>query len=232
MVFQLLIDNDRIWNSYCCLNSVQFDIFFLWLLSPNAIELHTCNFCLHSTILVLYLAKVVFIISFLYGIITLNILYRIDKNDKKQPGFWRRYLWFVGLYINLIFVMFCYVSFVLVMSSIPQKYQWILALISPLMRQIFLWVIEKLASKASGEALPHKLVIRDCINTWHAIIISVLLGGIASIESAYCIITMDFLINIFNACRIIKKNKSGTDGKYFCYIENTIFLSLILFSSD
>ena len=40
-----------------------------------------------------------------------------------------------------------------------------------------------------------------------------MMGSVASNESAYLILGMDFLMNIYNACKIISKFKKSKDEK-------------------
>ena len=140
------------------------------------------------------------------------MLLRIDKEIRKQPGFWKRYLWFLGVNYFIISSVVTYAALAAAMSTVPQEYQWLLATASPLVRKVYVWVSVKLGYKASGGASPHKLVINDLLESRHAFFMSVMLGGLATNESAYCIIAMDFLINIYDAYLIIKKTNAGEDG--------------------
>ena len=137
---------------------------------------------------------------------------RIEKETRQQPGFWKRYLWFLGANSFIILSVWIYAALAAAMSTVPQEYQWLLATASPLVRKVSVWACVKLGYKASGGAPPHKLVVNDFLESRHAVFISVMLGGIATTESAYCIIAMDFLINIYDGYKIIKKTNTGEDG--------------------
>ena len=141
-----------------------------------------------------------------------NVLLRIEKEIRQQPGFWKRFLWFLGANYFVISGVVTYAALAFAMSIVPQEYQWLLATASPLVRKVYVWVSVKLGYKASGGASPHKLVINDFLESRHAFFMSVMLGGLATDESAYCIIGMDFLINIYDAYKIIKKTNTGEDG--------------------
>ena len=99
------------------------------------------------------------------------------------------------------------------MSGVPQEYQWIVAVLSPLLREYGIWIETKMSSMASSGVAPHKLVVRHFIETRHAVFLSVMLGGIATPESTYCIIAMDFLINIYHGLKIVRKSNAGKNGK-------------------
>ena len=85
-----------------------------------------------------------------------------------------------------------------IMSRISPNYQWIIALATPLMREISVWAMLKACSKAGGGAVPHKLIGSLYIEAWHAVFLSIILGGIATTESTYCIIAFDFILNIYH----------------------------------
>ena len=121
-------------------------------------------------------------------------------------------MWFLGANSFIVLSVWIYAALAKAMSTVPQEYQWMLATASPLVRKIVVWACVKLGHKASGGASPHKLVINDFLESRHAFFMSVMLGGLATDESAYCIIGMDFLINIYDGYKIIKKMNTGKDG--------------------
>ena len=100
------------------------------------------------------------------------------------------------------------------MSSISPNYQWIIALATPLMREISVWAMLKACSKAGGAAVPHKLIASLYIEAWHAVFLSIILGGIATTESTYCIIAFDFILNIYHGLKIVKKSNAGEHGEF------------------
>ena len=98
------------------------------------------------------------------------------------------------------------------MSNISKNYQWILALATPLLREINIWAMVRACSKATGGAVPHKIIVCHYLETRHAIFLSMILGGIATTESTYCIIAVDFFINIYHGLKIAKKSNAGENG--------------------
>ena len=52
----------------------------------------------------------------------------------------------------------------------------------------------------------------------HAVFLCTMMGSVASNESAYLILGMDFLMNIYNACKIISKFKKSKDEKSGRYV--------------
>ena len=80
------------------------------------------------------------------------------------------------------------------------------------MREITVWVTLKACKKVVGGALPHKMTVSHHLETRHAVFLSIILGGIATPESTYCIIAIDFIINIYHGLKIVRKSNEGDDG--------------------
>ena len=138
---------------------------------------------------------------------------RTSKEGRQQEGFWKKYLWFLAISYHGIFNVITYDFLASTMSSISREYQWIVALLSPLVREYGVWIETKMSSKASSGLPPHKLMISHFKETRHAVFLSIMLGGIATPESTYCIIAMDFIINIYHGLKIVKKLNAGKNGK-------------------
>ena len=96
-------------------------------------------------------------------------------------------------------------------STISNEYQWILALLSPLVREFWLWISPKGAFKASGEnTIAAKYLCQHFVETKHAVFLAVILGGVATPETTYCILALDSLINLYHAVKIAIKSKNGS----------------------
>ena len=143
----------------------------------------------------------------------LSKFFRTSKESKQQQGFWKKYLWFIALSYHDIFNVKAYDLLAQSMSSVPKEYQWILAVLSPLLREYGILIVTKISSMASSGVAPHKLVVRHFIQTRHTVYLSIILEGIATPESALCILAMDFLINIFHGLKIVRKSNSGKNGE-------------------
>ena len=128
----------------------------------------------------------------------------------------------------------CYGLLATMFSSAPKEYQWILAILSPFAREIYVWEITKVCCKAANacdsEAKHEKAMIcGHMAETRHAVFLSIILGGVATAESTYCIIGMDFLINIYHGLKIIRKSNSGQDGVFISITSLSILFSCIKF---
>ena len=71
-----------------------------------------------------------------------------------MQGLWKKLLWFIAIVVLSVFYAWAYSTLASIfMTTVPQNYQWVLALAIPLMREIT--VTLKACSKAVGGALSH-----------------------------------------------------------------------------
>ena len=106
-----------------------------------------------------------------------------------------------------------YVFLGIAFSNVPLAYQWMLALITPIFREFWTWISPKVCFKAAGtgpeENSGIKLLPRHYMETKHAVFLAVILGGVATPESTYCILALDTLINLYQSVKIAIQSKQG-----------------------
>ena len=117
---------------------------------------------------------------------------------------------------------------------IPKEYQWILALISPLIREFFVRFSLEISYKSAGNgsrgAYSVKFPCMHYMESRHATVLAIILGGVATQTSSYCIIGMDFAINIYHGLKIVYRFKQGENiskdqGDFFMiFINSMVFL--------
>ena len=117
---------------------------------------------------------------------------------------------------------------------IPREYQWLLALISPLIREFFVRFSLEISYKSAGNgsrgAYSVKFPCMHYMESRHATVLAIILGGVATQTSSYCIIGMDFAINIYHGLRIVYRFKQGgiiskDQGDFFMiFINSMVFL--------
>lgn len=158
------------------------------------------------------------------------------KSDLK---FKIRFLWFLSQSLVIVAAAWGYSLFGTLFIYIPKDYQWILALISPLIREILVKLSLEVSYKSAGYGSRGICSIKQPCNhymeTRHAIAMSIIIGGVATPASTYCVIGMDFMINVYRGLKIIYRSKithniSKTEGRnmlrYFCrFAYNLVFHS-------
>ena len=137
---------------------------------------------------------------------------RISKETKQQATFWKRYRWFLALKFFELFFIWVYSALASELSNIEQEYQWILILLVPILREASIWIVLKVCSKAAEGTLEHKMTVHHVYETRYVVFISIILGSIATPESSYCLIAIDFLTNLYHGLKIVKKSNTGANG--------------------
>ena len=91
------------------------------------------------------------------------------------------------------------------------EYQWIFAFILPLIRELNTFLLNKILQKLGKlEDIESKVAVTIQVNINHATFIAVQLGTSASQTTAYCILGIDFLINIWSSFKIVKVYRKST----------------------
>ena len=154
---------------------------------------------------------------YLRGMYLYILYFRMPSSFRKETSCLKRYIWFwvfSGVQIARIWI---YTSFGVVFSIVPQEYQWLLGLISPILREIVMFLSFKASYKAAGEedSLRKSIyfVCSHYAETSHAVAIAVIISGVATTESTLCILGMDFIINVYHGIKIIRMHRAGTESK-------------------
>ena len=139
------------------------------------------------------------------------VIFRLYYAQNKLSNLNERFAWFLGgLNFGVIFgVTWIYPILGFAFSIVPKELQWILALATPLVREFWVWIGPKVCFKASGTGSKGKvstqLICQHYMETKHAVFLAVIIGGVATSESTYCILAVDFLLNMIRTWRIVAK---------------------------
>jgi hypothetical protein len=105
------------------------------------------------------------------------------------------------------------------MVKLPLEIQWLMAIILPIERELSVWVMVKLLEKSTDynttvPVMP-KLTATTLGNVGHAIFVAMMIGSKATDTTAYSILAVDFMINMFILHKIIKLERkiSPTDAQ-------------------
>ena len=92
---------------------------------------------------------------------------------------------------------------------VPKEYQWIVALFSPLVRELNVWFSQMFFAKSSnGDIDSTEIYFGMDLGMSDANFLAVTVGSIATFVSSIVIISLDSLINLFTCLRIVSlKNK-------------------------
>ena len=106
-----------------------------------------------------------------------------------------------------------YLGYGTAFGVIPREYQWILALVNPFIRDIFKTVILEIAYRSAGEGSRGKKSIKYTIAhymaTKHAVFLAIVVGGVSTPETTYCLMAVDFIKAMYDGIKIVVKSKKG-----------------------
>ena len=125
-----------------------------------------------------------------------------DPNFKKKCAYLalKIYLaWFVGWIYQFLTTPF---------KIIPQDFQWILGLLTPLPKMLFIKLFLTICFKAYGSIIHSvKVTVVHNFQIQHALFLVLTLGFTATEVTSYVILCIDFLLNIYDALKILHKSK-------------------------
>ena len=97
---------------------------------------------------------------------------------------------------------------------IPKDFQWILGLLTPLPKMLFIKIFLKICSKAHG-SIPRsvKVTVVHNLLIQHNLFLVLAMGYTATSATSYVILIVDFLMNVYDGQNIIYKSKKGYPGR-------------------
>ena len=144
--------------------------------------------------------------------------YRIPKSTLTQPNFQKRFVYFLCGELVIVGVGgWGYVFFSTIFVNMPLEYQWILALICPLVKEFFAWLLLSITYKAVGGSCEFhrpKLATLHYIESKHALFLAIMVGSVANSLSTWIILGTDFVINIYQGLKIVYMLKSSEEVKH------------------
>ena len=143
-----------------------------------------------------------------------QFVFRVSKSTRAQAGFKTRFAWFSSTYLAVIILAISYGLFGTAFGVIPREYQWILALVSPFVRDFFKRILLEVAYRSAGEGSRGKKSIRYSIGhymtTKHSVFLAIVVGGVSTPETTYCLMAVDFIKAIYDGIKIVVKSKQGS----------------------
>ena len=167
------------------------------------------------------------------GVLTMVIAlwFSFPQHWRKRPQFRKRlrYLNCALLYILLMSVEYWFLSWLF--FTIPQDFQWTLALTLPFTREVGSSILTLLCVKASGSKdSTCELVSINLAITYHSLFLSVCIANTATDLTIWILLVIDFLINICFSVRIyfLKKKSCAKNIEKICNLVQVLVLSEFL----
>ena len=141
----------------------------------------------------------------------------VPKQWRRSMEFQKRFPFFVANTFYQYFGTFVFTGLGYLFLSVPDRYQWILAIMLPLVRETNILIQEKIAQKsAGGKDTSVTVASSHIVNTRYSVFLSVMVGTIANDLSSSIMLLSDFIFNLYLAIKIIwiKKMKYWGLSKY------------------
>ena len=146
---------------------------------------------------------------------------RIHKIAQTDPNIKKKYAflalkWFLNGIVYMI-----YSFLVIPFKIIPQDIQWILGLLTPLPKMLFVKLFLMICSKAYGSITPSvKVCVVHNMHLQHALFLVLTMGYTATKATGYTILGLKFAMSLFKGLKIIymlkysKKGYSMKEGRF------------------
>ena len=128
--------------------------------------------------------------------------FRLDPTTRKRL---KNYL----LYMS-VFYFACMERNILnvIMVVLPTDWQPVMAIVLPATREFELWILDKLVDRATKEEnRDAKLITSIEANSNYSAFLAIALGSLATDATLYCILAVEFCLNMYNVIKIIRINK-------------------------
>ena len=146
---------------------------------------------------------------FAYYINQILIWYILSSEERAKDETVKRYKSFIVYkFIISFFITFLKDFITIVFKKTRYEYQWIFAFVLPLQREMNIFLLNKTLHKLGHlEDIESKAATIINMNVRHAMYISIQLSTSASLTTGYCILGVEFLINMWCAFKIVRLHR-------------------------
>ena len=171
--------------------------------------------------------------TFMVFLLLPTIWFGFPEDWRKNPEFRKRLkncIWMQLYGVAINFLYFFYYG--ILAGTKDTNYQPISALVLTVIREVNVWVWSKLVAKmANGDEQGAQMVAGYNIGGRHGIHVCNTIGGIASANTAYLLLGIDFSINIYLAVKVVWLRKRGQEkiGQQIDLIQALVLNELLEF---
>ena len=146
---------------------------------------------------------------FAYYINQILIWFFLSSEERAKNETVKRYKSFIVYkFIISFFITFLKDFITIVFKKTRYEYQWIFAFVLPLQREMNIFLLNKTLHKLGHlEDIESKAATIINMNVRHAMYISIQLSTSASLTTGYCILGVEFLINMWCAFKIVRLHR-------------------------
>ena len=172
--------------------------------------------------------------TFTLGFAVSFFWYLIPYHTRSETNFWKRYRFYMLAQLFRYVAVLEYFVLTWMFVTVEDDYQWIVAILLPILREVNAWVLVALCYKSAGTrnnaikiTATHEMACR------HAVFLSVALSLLATQRTAFICIGLDFAVNLVLCIQIIwrtRKKKQlpniedDTDLQELALNEKTVYI--------
>ena len=126
-----------------------------------------------------------------------------------NKAFRQRLKSYMALFPITLLIGFAYSQIPTLFLVVPIKFQWCLGILLPCLKQLVLWIYRKSAYKsAGGKTFSATIMVITLGCSIHSFSVVLLLGSKVTLITAYVVIILDSLPNLWSCLHIVKKHRS------------------------
>ena len=143
------------------------------------------------------------------NVVALSVFWMIiPAQARSDETFWTRYGYYVLAQVMRYVAVLEYFFITLLFVMLHEDYQWGIAFLLPILREVNVYALQKICYKAAG--LKNTAITVTCAHEMtcrHAVYLSVALSLLATTNTAYFALGLDFIVNFLLCIKIIWRTK-------------------------
>ena len=153
-----------------------------------------------------FIGNVCMSISYIVKVISFWFLF--PPNERENKDFRKRLLGYMCLFPLFFLIAQAYTQLSSLFFSVPLNIQWCLGIFVPIVKKINMWIAAKIAFKAAGGAtVSAKLAMICGVGGMHSFMMVLLLASKVQPMTAYLVMILDCLPNLWSCVKIIKMHR-------------------------
>ena len=157
-----------------------------------------------------FIGQACLMISYIVKVISFWFLF--PQNERKNKDFRKRLIGYMCLFPLYFLIAQAYTQLSSLFFSVPLNVQWCLGFFVPVLKKFNMWIAAKIAFKAAGGAtISAKLAMICGVGGMHSFMMVLLLASKVQPMTAYLVMTLDCLPNLWSCVKIVKMHRHRSD---------------------
>lgn len=138
--------------------------------------------------------------------------FHIPKTYRSDLNFKKKFRYYILVQVTTCSYAWFHVALGLLFGAVSHTYQWILAVILPLIREIQQWGLTELCYKSTQcKDLSVTISVSHAVVARQALFLAIQMASVASTPTSFLILAFDFLLNMLLCFKIIRRYKKNNN---------------------